>query len=302
MDQLPEVPPRPVPSFDRQQVDEHGLPTGKVSAGQKVSFTLSNLDLTSLGSPRNPTVDVYLNTPHGARKVGTYKTTNDGTNGGAAIVSFTVPQGLSKPSTISAIARPSGTLIGPAPKTTTKVSRTVVTYGHRPAVVVHVTSPTGDTPTGKVILRASGRELGRATLSAGIAKVRLTGFSLASGHYTMTARYQGDATHSKSSDTATLVVRRATTHAAAQIRPDTARADRTRVKVLVRVWAFRHQVSGHVQLRTGGHVYRAKLRKDVAVFHLLPYGSTGRKDLVIRYLGNNRDRPVKDVEHLLVHH
>jgi len=82
----------------------------------------------------------------------------------------------------------------------------------------------------------------------------------------------------------------------------TARVDRTHVKVLVRVWAFRHQVNGHVQLRTGGHVYRARLSKDVAVFHLLPYGSTGVKDLVIKYLGNNHDRPVRDVEHLRVHH
>jgi 5'-nucleotidase len=289
------------PSFDRQQVDAHGLPIGKVGAGRKVSFTLTNLDLTSLGSPANATVDVYLNTPTGARKVGTYKATDDGTNGGAAIVSFTAPQGLAAPSTISAVAHPSNTLIGATPKSFTKVADTKLTYGHPRTVSVTVGSPTGENPTGKVVLRANGKELGRAKVVNGVASIRVNGTALTAGTYAMTARYQGDTTHSKSSDTATLRVKKATPGLHVVKKPRSAVVHRTRVTLKVHLTSKTHPVKGAVQVRTGGRVYRARIHNEVATFHLLAFASTGRKTVIVKYLGNNRDHVVKRAVHLRVH-
>jgi len=68
------------PSFDRSRVVVDELP-GTVTAGSEVSVALSGLDLTSLGSPRNTSVDGYL-VPADA----TFDPANPGTPAGTATV------------------------------------------------------------------------------------------------------------------------------------------------------------------------------------------------------------------------
>jgi len=94
------------PDFARQQVVESGMP-GPVVAGEPVSFTVSKLDLTSLGSPANTSVTAYLRTPTHSYKVGTYPVT-----GGSASIAFTVPGFLTEPATVTLVATPTQTTVG----------------------------------------------------------------------------------------------------------------------------------------------------------------------------------------------
>jgi len=91
------------PDFARRSVQiTPAFPTN-VAPGQVLSFTVSNLDLTSLGSPQNTALDVFV----GGTVIGTVPVTN-----GTAIVSLTVPAALATGSrALVLVARPTGTLV-----------------------------------------------------------------------------------------------------------------------------------------------------------------------------------------------
>lgn len=117
------------PDFARQQVVESGLPSSVV-AGDQVSFSLSKLDLTSLGSPANSSVTAYLRTPTKSYKVGTFPVT-----GGAATIAFTAPAHVEGAATITVVAASSRTTVGlpltqlvGAPVTVTAEDKTI-TFG-----------------------------------------------------------------------------------------------------------------------------------------------------------------------------
>lgn len=99
------------PSFDRSRVVVDALP-GPVAAGSDVSVGLSGLDLTSLGSPANTSVDGYL-----VAADATFDPANPGTpvgtasvTGGAATLTATVPAGAAAGDyDLWVVAEPSGT-------------------------------------------------------------------------------------------------------------------------------------------------------------------------------------------------
>jgi len=94
------------PSFDRRSVQVQGAPTA-VKAGDPVSFTVSKLDLTSLGSPVNTTLAASFlasdgtSTPLGSVPV----------SGGSATVNLTVPTTASGQGRIVLAAAPSSTTV-----------------------------------------------------------------------------------------------------------------------------------------------------------------------------------------------
>jgi 5'-nucleotidase len=94
------------PDFARQQVVENGMPAS-VAAGQNVSFSVSKLDLTSLGSPANTTVTAYVRQDSNSYKIGTF-----GVTAGAANIAFTVPDYIAGAATVTLVANPSGTVVG----------------------------------------------------------------------------------------------------------------------------------------------------------------------------------------------
>ncbi|WP_413451943.1 ExeM/NucH family extracellular endonuclease [Georgenia phoenicis] len=110
------------PDFARRSTVVTPLPS-ELTAGQRVSFEVSRLDLTSLGSPENTELAVYLVGADGERgaPVHTAPVTD-----GAATVTFTVPAGLDGEYTLEMEAAPTGTTIrvpvtvegvpGPAPE------------------------------------------------------------------------------------------------------------------------------------------------------------------------------------------
>ncbi len=99
------------PSFDRSRVVVDELP-GTVTAGSDVSVGLSGLDLTSLGSPANTSVDGYL-----VAADATFDPANPGTpagtatvTGGAATLTATVPADAAAGEyDLWVVASPSGT-------------------------------------------------------------------------------------------------------------------------------------------------------------------------------------------------
>ena len=104
------------PDFARRATVVTPLPS-QLEPGQAVSFEVSRLDLTSLGSPDNTELTVSLVGADGeAAALGTVAVTD-----GAATVAFTVPAGLTGQYTLEMVAAPSGTTIEvPVTVTTTQ--------------------------------------------------------------------------------------------------------------------------------------------------------------------------------------
>jgi 5'-nucleotidase len=97
-----EANPGLTPDFGRQSVSVTGAPTEVVEPGSTVSFDVSSLDLTSLGSPQNVSLT--------AEWVGSDATFEPITvANGAATVSLTVPADAAAASEIILTAQPSGT-------------------------------------------------------------------------------------------------------------------------------------------------------------------------------------------------
>jgi 5'-nucleotidase len=94
------------PSFDRRSVQVQGAPT-TVKAGTAVSFTVSKLDLTSLGSPVNTTLAAsYLAADGTSTPLGSVPVT-----GGSATVNLTIPATASGQGRIVLTAAPSATTV-----------------------------------------------------------------------------------------------------------------------------------------------------------------------------------------------
>ncbi|MHA7210694.1 ExeM/NucH family extracellular endonuclease [Arthrobacter sp. MDT1-65] len=94
------------PSFDRRSVQVQGAPTA-VKAGAAVSFTVSKLDLTSLGSPANTTLAASFVAANGTvTQLGSFPVA-----GGTATVDLTVPTTASGQGRIVLTASPSATTV-----------------------------------------------------------------------------------------------------------------------------------------------------------------------------------------------
>lgn len=94
------------PAFDRRGVQVVGAPT-TVKAGSAVTFTVSKLDLTSLGSPVNTTLAASFVPANGtATHLGSVPVA-----GGSATVNLTVPSSASGQGRIVLTAAPSGTTV-----------------------------------------------------------------------------------------------------------------------------------------------------------------------------------------------
>lgn len=93
------------PSFERRGVAVSGVPTGTLDRGQQVTFQVSKLNLTSLGSPANTSLD--LTWQGSAASVPSIPVDADG----AATVSFTVPADAAGASVLVLRAPDSGTTV-----------------------------------------------------------------------------------------------------------------------------------------------------------------------------------------------
>jgi 5'-nucleotidase len=271
------------PDYARQQVAESGLPTS-VAAGDQVAFSLSKLNLTSLGSPENTSVTVYLRSADETRKVGAFPVSN-----GTADVAFTAPADLAGRYTVVAVATPSGTHVGlPFTASATSVRATAgdLTYGTTGTVSVEVTSAR-TTPTGTVQVLDGGTVLGSATLSGGTGRVTLPGTALEPGSHALTVRYLGDDQNNASSTGLPVTVAKAASTVAATVTPDTVKVKKDTVTAQVTVRADGVTPTGSVQVYVDGALARTVSLTDGAVsVQLGPFATTGEKSIELRYLGD----------------
>ncbi|WP_421741820.1 ExeM/NucH family extracellular endonuclease [Cellulomonas sp.] len=200
------------PDFARQAV---GVPTvpSTVTAGDTLTFPVTKLDLTSLGSPLNTSLDVRLD----GASIGTAPV-----SGGNATVSVTIPAGTAAGAhTLTLVASPSLTTVTlpltveagiPSSTTTLAAAPSSQVFGSSSRVTLTATV-TADVPvTGSVEFVAGTTVLGTAPLnSSGVATLRLPSTTPA-GSYAVVARFAGGATVTGSeSAPVTVVVNKVTT-------------------------------------------------------------------------------------------
>ncbi len=202
--------PNLAPDFARQAVGLPALPA-TVAPGDTLALPVTGLDLTSVGSPRNASVDVRLD--------GGLLTTVPAAEG-AADASVTVPDGTADgPHTVTLVAAPSGTTVTvpvtveqplPASTTTLRTDRTVQVYGARDRVLLTARVESAGSPVaGAVEFLAGDRVLATVELRGGVATYRLPA-DTAAGELSITARFTGSATVAPSvSDPVAITVRSA---------------------------------------------------------------------------------------------
>jgi 5'-nucleotidase len=283
------------PEFDRRQVYATGLP-GSIGAGDTVSFTLNRLNLTSLGSPENRTVDVVLKTGNATTPVvgSPFPVT-----GGSATIAFTAPATIPAGSTFVATARPSGTTVTiPATETQVPAADTTTVATVSPSkVVVRSTRPTitatvraGDTPVdgGTVNFYVDGRNVGSVLVKDGSASVQLPAFAQPGSKH-VSVEYTGvPGTTNDSADALTIDVVKATPVMAVTVQPDTIRKGKTRPQVSVTLTAPGQVVSGYVAVRSGGSVVGLDPLSDGRATVVLPtYKSKGQQTVTVQYLGSD---------------
>ena len=197
-----------VPDFARRSLDVQGLKASYVS-GREVSFTLPKLDLTSLGSPDNASVNATLHLDGDDVDLGSFPVNN-----GAATVTFDLAADQVGTATVEVEAAPTGTqatlpafeVVEPTP-TTVSAGTDEKHPSTREPFDVDVSVEGGDvSPTGPVTLVVGNREIATGELADGSATLVVPAGALRPGRHELTVRYGGDETHASSSDSFTVVV------------------------------------------------------------------------------------------------
>ncbi len=166
------------PNFAKAGAALSAASTAKV--GQPYTIDVSDLDLTSLGSPANTSLEV---------RVGNTLVTSVPVAGGSATATFTVPN----TGAVTLTALPSKTVVrvpvttqALATTTTLKLSKHTVSYGTSVVATAKVTGTT----TGKVRFTTGSRSV-EANLVAGVATAKLPA-DLAVGKHRVVARFVAD--------------------------------------------------------------------------------------------------------------
>lgn len=179
------------PDFARQAVQVAEPPT-TVEAGQALSIPVAGLDLTSLGSPQNTSLEVFLD----GESLGTVPV-----SAGAAVVDVVIPDGTAAGEhVLELVASPSGTTVTlpivveegiPASVTTLRADRTTLKVGTGQTSRLSATVTVDGVPaTGMVEFVVDGEVVGTAQLRRGTATFRL-GAADTAGTRQVVARYLG---------------------------------------------------------------------------------------------------------------
>jgi len=173
------------PNFAKTSAVLTAASTAKV--GQSYSISVSDLDLTSVGSPANTSLEV---------RVGNTLVTTVPVSGGAASATFTMPN----TGAVTLTALPSQTVVrvpvttqALATSTSLKLSKTTVSYG----TSVRATAKVTGTSTGKVRFTAGSRTV-EANLVGGVATATLP-TNLAVGKHRVVASFVADSVAAASS-------------------------------------------------------------------------------------------------------
>lgn len=279
------------PDFARQQVYESGLPD-LVYPSESVAFTLTRLDLTSLGSPENTTLEIVASDGGTDHDLGSVPVA-----GGTAAVAFDVPGSYAGGGTVTLTAQPSGTTvripIGVRGTSTVSGSAAPFAYGQAGTVAASVTPADA---TGTVELLDGATTVSSGSLAGGSVDLTIPAGTLRPGTTTLTLSYLGDTTHAPSTGTVDVEVTAAaaTVTATATSASVVVRSGTTAVAVDViatgviptgTVEAYVDgTLAGSASLDTGGS----------AVIEVGPFSVVGSEDVEVRYLGDATVAPGTD--------
>lgn len=294
------------PDFDRREVEGSGFPAS-IEPGEAVSFGLSRLDLTSVGSPLNTSVTGKLDTPGTDTDLGPWTVTN-----GAATVSLTAPATVPAGSTYVFTAQPSGTTVtipaestpveppGPADSTTVatvKTATTVVGY-NRPVIQANVSTADGPVTGGTVQVLTGNVVLGSSTLTAGTAAVTLPK-ATAVGSVPLTVKYLGSDAVKPSQDTVVLKVVPAGSRVTGKAAPNPVKVGK-RATVAITVTSVL-PVNGYVKVTSSGKLLGlVAVKNGKGSFKLPSYAGAGKKAVRLTFLGNDYIRSSTSVVNFTV--
>ena len=195
------------PDFAREQVYVQGLPTDTVSAGDKLTVVLDDLDMKSVGAPVNSRLDLVRVKKDGSTKVfGTVPVTD-----GKARAVFTVRGGKelrivaqdSKTTLARSIVLTKPTL---SHKVFPKKARMIKAKQTKVRIKVKAKSSVDLATKGRVTVKVAGRKY-NAKVKDGVAKVKLRKFAKP-GKYKVVVKFRGNNTFLSTSERFKLRVKR----------------------------------------------------------------------------------------------
>lgn len=165
--------------------------------------------------------------------------------------------------------------------TTTTITSTPASYGHRAAVTVRVTNAGDRSATGFVTLSTLGAAQTRPVGAGGAVRFTLPA-TLTAGVYPLTASYTGDDQLDPSTGHAVLSVAKASSHVKIKWLKQVKRRKRAKIKIVVA--ASGGSASGIVRIKVGRHKTTAHLEHGhvTAKIKLRPPGKQG---VVVAYPG-----------------
>jgi Zn-dependent metalloprotease len=171
--------------------------------------------------------------------------------------------------------------------TTLTVEPAVAEAGKDKVTLTASVSADEPAPTGDVLFKINGADLGTAALEDGVSTLS-AGPINRTGTFELTAEYQGDDnTVPSASEPVTLRVVKATPTLKVKTKPKKVVVRKTRAKVIAVVKVGNQPAKGKVRVKAGGKKYQAKLNnKGRAVIKLKPFGKVGKKKVKVIYLGN----------------
>ncbi|KRF11431.1 hypothetical protein ASG90_16910 [Nocardioides sp. Soil797] len=277
------------PDFARQQVVESGFPS-EVTAGQDVTFSLSNLDLTSHNSPANTEVRVVLTNGTETLPMGSFPVA-----GGKADVTFTAPADHGEGTwTVGVIADPTYTQVGlplPAVDTTltAEAPAEAVPYGTKGLVVATLDS--ANPSTGQVELLLGDEAVGTGMLSSGTANIRFDSTKLEIGTNELTVRYGGDEQNNASETTVQVKVTKATPTLSSTFSTTkpVVKADSVLVETTVAAPGF--TPTGYLVLYVDGKIRTvADLEDGKAEMGVTPLDTVGKHTIQVVYYGDDHTK------------
>ena len=288
------------PSFARTNAKVVGNPAS-VEAGSDLSFEVSNLNMTSLGSPLNTALTATFtggDLPSGGVELGDFTVTD-----GAVTISGAVPAAAEGATMLTLVAAPSGTTVRlpitvTAPAVTDPVATATTLAVTGKAVVgeqLTLTAKVAPAAAGKVTFRDGSTVLGTVSVSSGKASLKK---ALSVGTHSLTAQFvPADATAFKGSTSAKVTVTVAKSDVTISARLSTTKAAYgSPAKVSVTVTGRSAKPSGKVTVYEGS--------KKLATGTLKVTGNTGKASitlpktlkvgthrLTVRYAGTATTKP-----------
>ncbi len=146
--------------------------------------------------------------------------------------------------------------------------------------------------TGTVQLRDGATLLGSGMVSGGLATVTIAGDDLTPGTHSLIVTYSGDDDTAAASTAVSVTVAKATPDLTVTKSPTKVVVKKTKVVLTVSLSAPSQVVEGTVVVTANGRSYVADLAGGSASITLKPFPTTGKKSVVVKFLGSDLAKPV----------